>query len=379
MQLNSYFNDFLRDIRLTSSQVDDLKRGHSTLRQRLEADPVLSKHLVSTFLQGSYRRATAIRPVGDRRADADVIVVTTLDRAQWTPGEALDLFIPFMEKYYKGKYRIQGRSIGITLSYVDLDVVVTSAPSEVARAALRSASVLSETTLEDVADWRLVPSWVDLGLRGAAYAAAAMQRAATEAEWKLEPLWIPNRDAMVWDQTHPLEQIRWTQEKNKACNGHYVNVVKALKWWRTIKLTSLKYPKGYPVEHLVGVCTPDGITSVAEGVVQVLEKISTDYQFLAALRVSPNLPDHGVPSHNVFARVSGQDFAAFHGAVAEAAKIARRAYDATEVAPSAEAWGDLFGSKFPKAPAQSAGRSEGSVGGFSERSAPSVVTGGRYA
>ena len=42
----------------------------------------------------------------------------------------MDLFVPFLEKHYKDKYRIQGRSIGISLSYVDLDIVPTSAPGE---------------------------------------------------------------------------------------------------------------------------------------------------------------------------------------------------------------------------------------------------------
>jgi len=127
--INTYFTDFLQDIRLTENQRNDLKRGHSTLRDRLMSDESLSKYIVTTFLQGSYRRSTAIRPVGDKRADVDVIVVTKLDRNSVTPQKAIDLFIPFVEKHYKGKYRVQGRSIGIELSYVDLDIVITSAPS----------------------------------------------------------------------------------------------------------------------------------------------------------------------------------------------------------------------------------------------------------
>lgn len=51
----------------------------------------------------------------------------------------------------------------------------------------------------------------------------------------LEPLYIPDRDADSWEKTHPLEQISWTQQKNARCNGHYVNIVKCLKWWRKEK------------------------------------------------------------------------------------------------------------------------------------------------
>ena len=126
----SYFKDFLSNIRLSDNQVSDLKTGHTTLRKRLEADETLSKIIVSTFLQGSYRRSTAVKPKNGNKSDVDVIVVTKLDSEEYTPEEALDLFVPFLDKYYNGKYRIQGRSIGISLSYVDLDIVPTSAPSE---------------------------------------------------------------------------------------------------------------------------------------------------------------------------------------------------------------------------------------------------------
>lgn len=65
MQISTYFTDFLTDIRLTSNQINDLIKGHETLRNRLNNDETLSELIVSTFLQGSYRRATAVRPKGD--------------------------------------------------------------------------------------------------------------------------------------------------------------------------------------------------------------------------------------------------------------------------------------------------------------------------
>ena len=145
----SYFKDFLSNIRLSDNQVSDLKTGHTTLRKRLEADETLSKIIVSTFLQGSYRRSTAVKPKSGNKSDVDVIVVTKLDSEEYTPEEALDLFVPFLDKYYNGKYRIQGRSIGISLSYVDLDIVPTSAPSESETGILQDEAIISEYTIED--------------------------------------------------------------------------------------------------------------------------------------------------------------------------------------------------------------------------------------
>ena len=62
------------------------------------------------------------------------------------------------------------------------------------------------------------------------------------------------------------------------------------------------------------------------------------------------MPDHGVPEHNVFKRVSGEDFAQFHQQVCSAAAAARKALDAESVAESASHWKDLFGEEFPKGP-----------------------------
>jgi Second Messenger Oligonucleotide or Dinucleotide Synthetase domain len=381
MELPTYFSDFLAEIRPTKNQRNELKTGHTTLRNRLLQDAALAKIIVSTFLQGSYRRATAVRPHEGKRSDVDIVVVTTLREEDYTPQAAMDLFVPFLDRHYKGKWAFQGRSIGINLSYVDLDLVITSAPSEVEQKMLRSASVTSEDTPEDVTDWRLVPSYVSFAERSLPGATARLLQARKEAEWQLAPLRIPDRDAEKWDDTHPLEQIRWTWAKNAACSGHYVNVVKSIKWSRRINYTTPKYPKGYPLEHLIGFCTSDGIASVAEGVTHALETIRDDYQSYADNKLTPVLPDHGVSAHNVFHRVSGEEFAQFHAQICEAAAIARRALDAMTVRESADEWRKLFGDKFPEAPDENGdnGSDNSKSYSYTPRQAPTIIGGGRYA
>ncbi len=378
MELPTYFADFLKEIRLTDAQVDDAKCGHETLRKRLEGDETIAKILVSTFLQGSYRRATAIRPYADKRADVDVIVVTKLSQSEYTPAKAQELFFPFLDKHYKEKYTPQGRSIAIELGYVDLDLVITSAPSETDLGILKAESVISEETPEEVDDWRLVKSWLPLEKRNTLRAKSLMEAAMKEAEWQLSPLEIPDRDVQKWEPTHPLSQIRWTFQKNRLCNGHYVNVVKAIKWWRRINFEKPKYPKGYPVEHLIGQCCPDGIESVAEGVTRTLETIVANYGYYASVKEAPKFPDHGVPRHNVFKRVSGEDFAAFYAQVQGGAKIAREALDAETIGKSAPGWKKLFGAKFPDPPEGSEENDESTKGGYTPRRAVSVIGGGRY-
>ena len=344
MELPTYFTRFLKEIRPTENQRDNCKTAHNTLRERLHRDEDLKPILVSTFLQGSYRRATAVRPKGESKLDVDIITVTSLSQCDYpNPDKAMDLFLPFLDKYYEGKYQKQGRSFGIERSHVNLDLVITSAPSEAEEEIYKSKAVRTNLTLEDVNDWLLMKSWIPPDER---INQTTFWESIRGKEWKTEPLLIPNRDAGDWEKTHPLEQIKWTSKKNASCNKHYVNVVKGIKWWQRVNHEDDR-PKGYPLEHLVGVCCPDSITSVAKGVTLTLETIVANYDTYALYKQTPFLPDHGVPIHNVLGRVEGEEFAAFYEHAKEAAEIAREALDIQDKEKSIKKWRELFGSKFP--------------------------------
>ncbi len=93
MELSSYFEKFLRAIRPTENQINDMKSGHETLRKRLLDNEDTKDIIISIFLQGSYRRSTAIRPKGDNHSDVDIVVVTNLDKEDYpNPSEAMYLF-----------------------------------------------------------------------------------------------------------------------------------------------------------------------------------------------------------------------------------------------------------------------------------------------
>ncbi|KQM79643.1 hypothetical protein [Xylophilus sp. Leaf220] len=352
MELNQQFKTFLTEIRPTQSQKEGWIVGATTLRTRLNADPDLTKITVSTFLQGSIRRSTAIRPIGDKRPDVDVVVVTTIDYNTTTPEQAMDKFVPFLERHYAGKWRRQGRSFGIELSYVDIDLVITALPSEVTSdqavtALYKSESVQNIQTLEEQPTWRLNKSWTAAKGDGL-YPVMAIAQDAPEQDWKPHPLMLPDRDAGRWGRTHPLAQIQWTAAKNRDCNGHYVNLVKALKCWRQTNARMLpKYPKGYPLEHMIGQALANGTGSMGTGVVQVLEEMRDRWTPEVAMGRVPVLDDHGVPEHNVLQRLSFEDFEAFHKAISDAAAQARKALDAGDPSESGMLWQGLFGAKFP--------------------------------
>jgi Second Messenger Oligonucleotide or Dinucleotide Synthetase domain len=361
----SYFTDFLTEIRLTDPLQASCEQKHLQLNNFLQADAELSKVIIDTFLQGSYRRHTAVRPLDpdDRseHVDVDLVVVTTLDPATNSPDRVVARFTPFLDRHFKSHWSSNDRSIKIDYddTSVTLDLVVTAAPSliveEVRKAAelgrARGFVTLSERRPGEVRD---IMSFRE--------AVGRVAKAAGFAEWRDEALLIPDRKLTSWVKTHPVEQIAWTEGKNGRTAGHYVNVVKALKWWRR-RHDDPEYPKGYPLEHLVGTVCPDGIGAVAEGLTLSLEAIVRAYQMDVLNGRKPELPDHGVPEHDVFRRVTPNDFGGFYRLVQSAADLARQALNAPTVAESASRWRELLGPEFP----------EPLPGNFSKRTAASTI------
>ncbi|MEL7655845.1 MAG: nucleotidyltransferase [Bacillota bacterium] len=376
MELKHDFDIFLQDIRPTTSMLTDCQIGHITLRERLSADKDLQPYLVSDFLQGSYRRSTAVRPKNGKRSDVDIIVVTNLSESKYTPEEAMAVFEPFLDKHYKGKWQIQGRSFGIELTHVDIDLVITSAPSESEYGILTSDAVKTDEDIMTSLDWRLNLSWLSLQSRRQRFDTKSLLEIAKEQEeWRLNPLRIPNRDANIWEDTHPLEQIRWTRDKNKNTDGYFVNVAKCVKWWWLEQFNEPQPPKGFPLERIVGDCCPNGITSVAEGLVSTLETIVSKYGLYVTLKSKPQLPDYGVPGHDVLKRVTSEEFAEFYHHINTAALLARRAYDSTDRKESVNFWRELLGNKFPPPPDNGGSKHSG----YTPPNSPAVPGSGRFA
>ena len=344
MELTESLKDLLSRIRPTDAQQKNLQGAHIRLRERLMSEESLKPIMVETFLQGSYRRHTAIRPDGDK-SDVDIVAVTRLAREDFPdPDKAMDILVPFLDKYYEGKWKKKGRAIGIELSKVKMDVVIASAPSEV-----------EEKTLLQI----LQQEWSDEGYR----------KDGTES--RTEPLWIPDREARNWQRTHPREQIRWTQEKNARTNGHYVNVVKLVKWWWKTKHPEQDHPRSYPLEHIVGECCPDGVTSLAQAFTETMEEIDRRYGPQAAQGEVPNLADRGVPEQNVLKRITPQDFQSFHGKASNAASQARKALNSEDPKESSILWAGIFGGLYKVGARTNSG--------FTTPEAPGLIKNRRFA
>ena len=357
----TYFDDFLEEIRLTRELREECEQAHRDLRMKLHADPILSRIIVSTFLQGSYRRHTGVRPLTDKdHVDVDVVVVTKLDPRQWTPAMVLEeLFKPFLDREYPDQWAPNDRSIQITPTggRATIDLVPTSAPSEMEQQLFKAFD--PDFQIEARGDVERRPLIL-------LEAREQIQKLMGTDRWQREPLLIPSRDLRIWVPTHPLAQIYWTEQKGGRTSGHYVNVVKAGRWWRK-RHADGEYPKGYPLEHLIGLNCPDGIGSVAEGLARTFEAIREGYRADVMMGRVPYLRDHGV-ENDVFRRVTPEQFATFWRLVESAANEARTALEAQTTAESAGRWRTLLGPEFP-AP----------TGGFVPPVAPATIrSGGRF-
>ncbi len=329
MQLPTQFENFRVATQPSDHQRKVMTDEHTRLRERLAADPALKRVLLSTFIQGSHRRATAIRGSTTHHCDVDIVAVTNLPRSKTTARQAHDLFRPFLEAHYKGRHSQQDRSWCITVdTEVTLDLVPTTEPEspQIARAILAKS----------IRDWSASddPESIALG-------------DAKDVDWnRAEPIWIPDRRLETWEKTHPLLLIDWTAAKNARCNGRFTHTVRAVKWWKRHVEPNPKYPKGYPLEHLVAECCPNDIKTVADGLTLTLETIASRFRDETARRSTPFLPARGVPEVNVMRRVEGADFAAFHTCVVRAAALARRALNSTDEAESKRLWSTLLGDTF---------------------------------
>jgi len=314
MNLPSYFKDFLAEIEPSPSYKQDQQDGHTTLRKRLAADEEFEPIHINTFLQGSYKRNTAIHP----GKDVDIVVVTSLNPDKITPTKANDMLGKCLRKYYE-KVSPKDRSFCISLSYVTMDVVIAA------------SRYLSEN------------SWQIESVRKA-------DAINETSDWTNYPLLIPDRNLGRWVGTHPKAQIEWTSDLNAACGGYFVPLVKMFKWWRKETYEVPKYPKGYLLERFAGECVDKSKRDNADGFVQLLENLQTKYTSSASFGIIPHLPDPGVPTNNVAHRLTAEDFRIFLEKIAAALTIAREAFDEEDLKKSAGLWRKLFGEKFPAAP-----------------------------
>ncbi|MBI1826034.1 MAG: hypothetical protein HY287_02555 [Planctomycetes bacterium] len=288
MDLAADFKALVSAIQPGDKHVAAAKAAHEKVRDQLRTDQESKDAHKETFLSGSYARRTAINDIND----VDVICIFDIDQAITKPEVVLAWVEAILTRLY-GEAKRQGRSVGVSAAKnVWLDIVPASAVSNVDG-----------------------------------------------------PIWIPDRDASEWVQTHPKGQMAATVEKNKTTNGYYVQVVKLMKFWRDRLPTETCRVKSYILETLVHAMI--GLpSSHAEAVVNVLEGIERAYGRYRNSKVVPFIADPGYSSVNVAKRWTSDEVDAFLAQVKPAAATARSAFNDSDEMASRKLWRQLFGSQF---------------------------------
>lgn len=298
MTTQTQFKDFLKDIEPSSTTKSRAKDGHTNLRDFLRTHSTFKKHHIDTFLSGSYKRNTAIRPVkkGDdeERPDVDIIVITNHTR-QDDPSEVIDLLYETLSEKYDD-IRKQARSIGVFTSTVEMDAV----------------PIIEETNWDGSTT-----------------------------------LYIPDRKLQNWIETNPRRHTIWTTEVNKESDGHFKPLVKLLKWWRRENPTRYKKPKGFVIECLAAKHMDYEESYYGELFVKTLEDIVAKYKFYIDIKIVPSIEDPGVPSNSVMAGMSFNEFEAFYNKCEAQSIIGRKAINEEDSEKSLALWRKIFGSRFP--------------------------------
>ena len=105
MELPSYFSDFIRNISPSPEERKQYQEAHRELREKLLDDDDLKEIIVTTFLQGSYRRSTILRPEPGEHADVDVVVVTRISKEGHHPGTSTQDVYSVPGEALQGKIR----------------------------------------------------------------------------------------------------------------------------------------------------------------------------------------------------------------------------------------------------------------------------------
>jgi hypothetical protein len=298
VSIQDQFQRFLSDIEPSATTKSNASSAHTSLRAHLEQHEAFSQYYVSTFLSGSYKRNTAIRPITASgvvtRPDIDIIAVTShilLD----CQSEVLELLYSALEdKYGASCLTLNRRSVHVETSLADMDVVPIIAPT---------------------------------GMEGTLY--------------------IPDRDLKQWLETNPPGHTTWTTEMNEKSGGRFKPQVKLNKWWRRENPTRSKKPKGFVLECIVAECMDLEETQYAELFVGTLETIVSRYQYYIMARIVPWITDPGVPTNSVTSKVSFEEFEAYYNKVKKHAEIGRRAINETDEEKALTLWQQIFGARFP--------------------------------
>ena len=296
MSLQDDFRAFLHDIEPKKSTVDEIASAHKTLRAYLEGHECYSQRCIATYLSGSYAKHTAIRPVKDEdHRDVDIVVETDYSTSENSADSIIELRDVLYDSDRYKSARLQTHSVGIALSKLDIDVVPLASEEE--------------------------------------------------------KRFIGNLDDASWRETNPKGHIEWSSQTNAGHDGLYVPVVKMMKWWRREHCPKMRrWPKGITLEKIIADCFPEGSSAYEELMIGLFENISDSLSDELETGEVPVIADPALPTNNLAASYTFEDFRSFIGGLEEALRVLQ------EEGSNNDSWRKILGSRFPSGSSSASNR-----------------------
>lgn len=296
MATKQQFIDFLTEIEPSDTTVERCSSAHWTLRDKLASHDAFKKLHVGTFLSGSYRRKTAVRPRlinGElQRPDVDIIVETSHMRTD-EPTDVINQLNSALSDAGYANLRKNRRSVSVFLTTVDMDVV---------------------PIIEN----------------GSSYL-------------------IPDTELGEWIITNPPGHTEWATQCNQTAEQRFKPLVKLLKWWRRHNLPDLRRPKGFILEAMVADKMSYSESSYEELFAKLMRAFKDDYWLFAATGSVPSLADPAVSGNNVFSAVTPEEFKQFYDMVCDHVVLIDEARAETDEKAQVVKWRKVFGQAFPAA------------------------------
>lgn len=293
----SAFNKLIKDIEPSKTTKSRAKSAQSDLRKSLSKHEEFNEYYKESFLSGSYKRDTAIRPQKNGkdidRPDIDIIVVTSHTLAD-SPTDVVHLLYKALNEKYTNVKK-QRRSIRIETSDVDMDVVPIIQP----------------------------------------YA-------------NIDTYYIADRELERWVETNPKKYTIWTTDVNDKAKGRFKPLVKLFKWWRRENKTVSKHPKGFILECITAESMSCSVKHYGELFVSMFKSFVEKYSWYISNNLVPTISDPGVPGNSITEGLTFSAFEGFYNKVKSHAEIGEKALNEEDEEIALNLWREVFGPRFPK-------------------------------
>lgn len=306
MTPNARFNEFITDITPSATTNSRSSSAHNSVRDALNSDDTYKGDVIRTFLGGSYKRKTAVRPVtknGDKeRPDVDIYVVVKGSTSYFssdhkTPSDLIEALFSALNR--------NRTALGIT------------------KITRNRCSIAISTEKADMDVSPLLEHDEDGYYR------------------------IGNRETGEWYLTEPEEHTSWSAGVNAAAGMRFNPMVKMTKWSRREFPTKHKHPKSIALEAMVAEHMNRTETHYGQLLHDTFDSIVKSYSFNRSLGMCPTIDDPAIEGGDLLAGVSGEAFAAFYDEIKIFRDEAAKALATDDQEKATKHWRKILGSRFP--------------------------------